>query len=65
MPDREPAQGDLPSAHLEPGQLAANRSRPVPRARLSPAARIALWALRIFVLLIGTMVIYVFVSQLL
>jgi len=50
--------------YLEADQLAAETSRPVPRARLTRTARTALWALRIFVVAAGAMVIYVFVSQL-
>ncbi len=49
---------------LEPDQLSADTRRPVPRARLSPRVRAALWALRIFTLLVGAMVIYTFVQQL-
>jgi hypothetical protein len=48
---------------LEPDQLAAAAARPVPRAHLSPRVRLALWALRIFVLVVGAMVIYTFVHQ--
>jgi len=50
--------------YLEADQLAAETSRPVPRARLSRRAMTALFALRIFVFAAGAMVIYVFVSQL-
>ena len=50
--------------YLEADQLAAETSRPVPRARLSVATRAGLWALRVYVALMGTLVIYVFVSQL-
>jgi hypothetical protein len=49
---------------LERDQLVADRARPVPRAVLSRRARIALWALRVFVVIISAMVIYTFVSQL-
>ena len=48
---------------LEPDQLAAVAARPVPPAQLGPRVRLALWALRIFVLVIGAMVIYTFVHQ--
>lgn len=50
--------------YLEADQLAAETSRPVPRAPLSRRAAVALWALRVFVILGSAMVIYVFVSQL-
>ena len=50
--------------YLEADQLAAETSRPVPRARLSRGARAGLWALRAFVVIAGVMVIYVFVYQL-
>jgi hypothetical protein len=49
---------------LERDQLVAGRHRALPPARLSPRARLALWALRIFVLVLGAMVIYTFVAQL-
>jgi hypothetical protein len=55
---------DILPNHLEADQLAAETSRPVPRARLSPRAVAALWALRVFVILGSLMVIYVFISQL-
>jgi hypothetical protein len=50
--------------YLEADQLAAETSRPVPRANLSQNALIGLWALRVFVVVAGVMVVYVFVSQL-
>jgi hypothetical protein len=50
--------------YLEHDQLVADRSIPLPPARLSHRARIGLWALRISVLALGGMVIYVFVSAL-
>jgi hypothetical protein len=50
--------------HLEPDQLVAETERPVPRARLRKRTRIALWALRAFVLVVGVMVIYTFVVRL-
>ena len=49
---------------LERDQLVSETSRPVSRARLSRRALAGLWALRVFVVVIGAMVIYVFVSQL-
>ena len=50
--------------YLEADQLAAETSRPVPRAVVSPPAIAALWALRVFVVVLSVMVVYVFVSQL-
>jgi hypothetical protein len=53
-----------PLTLLEPSQLVAETSRPVPRAALSARAAAGLWALRIFVVLVSLMVIYTFVDQL-
>jgi len=50
--------------HLERDQFVAETSRPVPRAPLSARASAALWALRVFVVIVGVMVIYTFVAQL-
>ena len=49
---------------LERDQLVSGRSRPLGRASLSTRSRIGLWALRIFVLVVGAMVIYTFFAQL-
>ena len=49
---------------LEPDQLVIDKSRPVPCAPLSPKADAALWALRVFVLVVSAMVIYTFFTQL-
>jgi hypothetical protein len=49
---------------LERDQLVADTSEPVPRAHLSPGVNAALWALRVFVLVVSFMVIYTFVAQL-
>jgi hypothetical protein len=49
---------------LERDQFVAETSRPVARAALRPRATAALWALRVFVVLVGLMVIYTFVHQL-
>ncbi len=48
---------------LEPDQLAARAARPVPRAELTGRTRMALWALRLFAVLLSAMVIYTFVYQ--
>jgi hypothetical protein len=50
--------------HLERDQFVAETSRPVPRATLSARASAGLWALRVFVVLVGLMVIYTFFEQL-
>ena len=49
---------------LERDQLAADRRRPLPPAQIGPRAEAALWSLRIFVLVVGLMVIYTFCAQL-
>jgi hypothetical protein len=49
---------------LERDQFVVETSRPVPRAALSPRATAALWALRVFVVLVSVMVIYTFIHQL-
>jgi hypothetical protein len=50
--------------YLEADQLAAETSRPVPRAVLSRWTSAGLWALRVFVVAMSAMVVYVFISQL-
>jgi hypothetical protein len=50
--------------HLERDQFVAETSRPVPRAALGARATAALWALRVFVVLVGLMVVYTFLAQL-
>lgn len=50
--------------HLEPDQLVAETSKPLPRAHLGAAATAGLWALRVFVILVSVMVIYTFIDQL-
>jgi hypothetical protein len=50
--------------HLERDQFVAETSRPVPRAALSARATVGLWALRVFVVLVGLMVVYTFFYQL-
>jgi hypothetical protein len=49
---------------LEPDQLAVDRARPVPRAKLSTRANVALWALRVFGIVVSAMVIYTFFAHL-
>jgi hypothetical protein len=55
---------DILPNYLEADQLAAETSRPVPRARLSRPVAAALWALRGFVVIGGAIVIYVFAANL-
>lgn len=50
--------------HLERDQFVLETSRPVPRAMLSARATAGLWALRVFVLLVSSMVVYTFIDQL-
>jgi hypothetical protein len=49
---------------LEPDQLVAATSKPLPRYQLSQIANVALWLLRIFVLLMTALVVYTFVKAL-
>lgn len=49
---------------LEPDQVVAAMSRPLPRYQMSGAGNLALWLLRIFVLLITALVVYTFVVAL-
>jgi hypothetical protein len=50
--------------HLERDQLVAETIRPVPPATLSRRVRVALWVLRVVVVVLAAMVLYTFVSQL-
>jgi len=50
--------------HLERDQFVAETSRPVPRAVLGVRATAGLWALRVFAVLVGLMVVYTFIDQL-
>jgi hypothetical protein len=45
-------------------QAASGDQLPIPRAPLSRRASAALWALRIFAIILSAMVIYTFVAQL-
>ena len=49
---------------LERDQLMSDRRRPLPPAEIGTRAHVALWTLRIFVLIVGMMVIYTFCAQL-
>ncbi|HYB24453.1 MAG TPA: hypothetical protein VED41_11690 [Solirubrobacteraceae bacterium] len=50
--------------HLERDQFVAETSRPVAAARLGAWVRVGLWALRVFVVVVGAMVVYTFVAGL-
>ena len=50
--------------HLERDQFVAETSRPLPPAKLTPRIVAGLWGLRVFVTVVGLMVIYTFVDQL-
>ena len=49
---------------LERDQLVFDTSRPVARVPFGHRMNTALWALRVFVIVVSAMVIYTFVSQL-
>ena len=49
---------------LEPDQLVSETSKPLPRYQLNQIANVALWLLRIFVLLMTALVAYTFVKAL-
>lgn len=50
---------------LERDQLSVDRRAPLPRARLRPGARVGLWVLRVFTLVVSSMVLYTFFTSLL
>jgi hypothetical protein len=50
---------------LEPDQIVAASSVALPRCVLGRTANLALWVLRVFVLLISAMVVYTFILSLL
>jgi hypothetical protein len=50
--------------HLARDQFVAETARPVAHAVLRRGATAALWALRVFVVLVSLMVIYTFIAQL-
>ncbi|MGI8903970.1 MAG: hypothetical protein ACR2IP_10010 [Solirubrobacteraceae bacterium] len=64
LQDEERFEDEVTIMHLERDQLVASTSRPVPRARLGEGTTIALWALRVFVIVVSLMVIYTFIRQL-
>lgn len=55
---------DETTMYLEGDQLNAETSCPVPPAALTTRARVGLWALRVFVIVVSVMVIYVFIVDL-
>ncbi len=61
---RPSRDGEEPIMYLEQEQLVSDRSVAVPPAHLSGRAKVALWLLRIFALIVSFMVIYTFASQL-
>jgi hypothetical protein len=63
LPVEPPEEREL-IAYLEPDQLVAETFRPVTRATLTRNAAVALWALRVFVVLVSLMVIYTFIVRL-
>jgi hypothetical protein len=66
--ERDPRRRERPEdeliMHLERDQLVAETSRPLARAALGKRAAVALWSLRVFVLLVSALVIYTFIDQL-
>ena len=50
--------------NLERDQLVAATSTPVQAAKLGVRARLGLWALRVFVVVVSAMVLYAFVAGL-
>jgi hypothetical protein len=62
-PDSRPRSRDEPVILFQHGQLITKASGPVPRAELSAFAAAALWALRVFAVLVSLMVIYTFIGH--
>jgi hypothetical protein len=62
--DRQWLDAEEMVGSLERDQLVSDRAHPVSPAVLSGRARAALWGLRVFVLIVGAMVIYTFFAQL-
>jgi len=60
----EPLEEEELIMFLERDQLVSDRAKPVPRAQLGHGTTVALWALRIFVLVVSFMVIYTFIKKL-
>ena len=49
---------------LERDQLVVDRERPLAQAALGRRSQAALWSLRVFVIVVGLMVIYTFLAKL-
>jgi hypothetical protein len=62
-PQREDTRDEI-IMDLERDQFVAETSRPVAQAPLSAPAIAALWALRVFVIVVSVMVVYTFIDQL-
>ncbi len=62
--DAEDAERDELVGYLERDQLEVEMDKHLPPARLSRWSRLGLWALRVFVVAVGAMVIYTFVAGL-
>jgi hypothetical protein len=62
--ERDDDDGEEMVMFLERDQLMSDRRRPLPPAEIGPRAHAALWTLRIFVLIIGLMVIFTFCAKL-
>lgn len=63
-PRRSARREDELIMHLERDQLVAETSRALAPARLGRRATAAIWALRVFVVVVSAMVIYTFIDQL-
>lgn len=63
MPDAS-SQVDVDISALDPDQRSIALAQHLPRARLSPIVTVALWVLRIYVLIAIPLVVYVFVRAL-
>ena len=53
-----------PETYLEPDQLRADRTKPLPRAPIGRSGQRALWAMRIVAFVLSAMVIVTFVHSL-
>jgi hypothetical protein len=66
--ERDPRRSSRPEdeliMHLERDQLVAETSRPLQRAVLGSRATVAMWVLRVLVLVVSAMVVYTFIDQL-
>jgi len=60
----EPPEEQELIAYLEPDQLVVETFRPVARVTLTRNVAVALWALRVFVVLVSVMVLYAFIVRL-